>query len=99
QLSVITSAVLERFEDRDFNPVMFRIYMLVLAFVLVVHFIACGYWFVSRANDPEFEGMWSPEHEYLDAGLYLQYSRALYFSLVITYGNDLRPDTHWEYIF
>lgn len=42
-----------------------------------------------RATDPEFEGHWTPEEEYLDASLFRKYSRALYFSLVITYGNDL----------
>ncbi|CAN0099668.1 unnamed protein product [Ectocarpus sp. 12 AP-2014] len=89
QLSVISTAVLQLFEDRDFNPSMFRIYIFVFTFVLVVHFIACGYWFVSRTMDPEFEGLWVPEQEYLDAALYEKYARALYFSLVITYGNDL----------
>eukprot|EP00903_Cladosiphon_okamuranus_P006812 g6640.t1 len=99
QLSVITNAVLKRFEDRDFNPSVFRIYVFVLAFVLVVHFIACGYWFVSRIADSEFEGLWTPEEEYLDAPLIRQYSRALYFSLVITYGNDLKPENDAEFVF
>ncbi|CAM9669824.1 unnamed protein product [Ectocarpus fasciculatus] len=99
QLSVISTAVLQRFEDRDFNPSMFRIYIFVFTFVLVVHFIACGYWFVSRTTDPEFEGLWVPEQEYLDAALYLKYARALYFSLVITYGNDLKPENDVEYMF
>ncbi|CBN74810.1 conserved unknown protein [Ectocarpus siliculosus] len=99
QLSVISTAVLQRFEDRDFNPSMFRIYIFVFTFVLVVHFIACGYWFVSRTTDPEFEGLWVPEQEYLDAALYKKYTRALYFSLVITYGNDLKPENDAEYVF
>lgn len=43
----------------------------------------------NRVTDPDFEGLWTPEEEYLDASLFRQYSRALYFSLVITYGNDL----------
>ena len=46
-----------------------------------------------RVTDSEFEGDWTPEEEYLDASLFRQYSRALYFSLVITYGNDL---SEWE---
>ncbi|CAM9952116.1 unnamed protein product, partial [Ectocarpus sp. 12 AP-2014] len=99
QLSVISTAVLQLFEDRDFNPSMFRIYIFVFTFVLVVHFIACGYWFVSRTMDPEFEGLWVPEEEYLDAALYEKYARALYFSLVITYGNDLKPENDVEYVF
>ncbi|CAM9246327.1 unnamed protein product [Ectocarpus sp. 6 AP-2014] len=99
QLSVISTAVLQRFEDRDFNPSMFRIYIFVFTFVLVVHFIACGYWFVSRTTDPEFEGLWVPEQDYLDAALYKKYTRALYFSLVITYGNDLKPENDVEYVF
>ncbi|CAM9716906.1 unnamed protein product [Ectocarpus sp. 4 AP-2014] len=99
QLSVISTAVLQLFEDRDFNPSMFRIYIFVFTFVLVVHFIACGYWFVSRTMDPEFEGLWVPEQEYLDAALYEKYARALYFSLVITYGNDLKPENDVEYVF
>ena len=45
--------------------------------------------YVYRVTDSEFEGLWTPEEEYLDASLFRQYSRALYFSLVITYGNDL----------
>ena len=44
---------------------------------------------IYRATDPEFEGLWSPEEEYVHENLYKQYSRAIYFSLVITYGNDL----------
>ncbi|CAM9312779.1 unnamed protein product, partial [Scytosiphon promiscuus] len=99
QLSVITNAVLQRFEDRDFNPAVFRIYIFVLAFVLVVHFIACGYWWVSRVTDPDFEGLWTPEQEYLDIDLHLQYARAVYYSLVITYGNDLKPENNTEYVF
>ncbi|CAM9213269.1 unnamed protein product, partial [Hapterophycus canaliculatus] len=99
QLSVITNAVLQRFEDRDFNPAVFRIYIFVLTFVLVVHFIACGYWFVSRVTDPDFEGLWTPEQEYLDLELHHQYARAVYYSLVITYGNDLKPENMIEYVF
>ncbi len=30
---------------------VFRIYLFVLAFALVVHFIACGYWAVSRQEE------------------------------------------------
>lgn len=44
---------------------------------------------VFRLTDPDFEGNWTPDDEYLDADLPLKYARALYFSLVITYGNDL----------
>ncbi|CAN0249407.1 unnamed protein product, partial [Ectocarpus sp. 8 AP-2014] len=42
---------------------------------------------------------WVPEQEYLDAALYKKYTRALYFSLVITYGNDLKPENDVEYVF
>ena len=54
-----------------------------------------------RITDPEFEGDWTPEEEYLHEGLLLQYSRSLYFSLIITYGNDLgkrdrKPREHVE---
>jgi len=43
----------------------------------------------NRITDPEFEGDWTPEEEYLHESLILQYSRSLYFSLIITYGNHL----------
>lgn len=43
----------------------------------------------SRITDPYFDGVWTPEEYYLDLELSSQYARALYFALVIMYGNDL----------
>ncbi len=50
---------------------------------------SCSASFCNRITDPDFEGDWTPEEEYLHESLILQYSRSLYFSLIITYGNDL----------
>ncbi|CAN0288041.1 unnamed protein product, partial [Discosporangium mesarthrocarpum] len=97
QLSVITNKFLKKFEDKDLNPAVFRIYLFVVAFALVLHFIACGYWWISR--DEGFGGYWTPEEEYLAAPLSQQYARAVYFAFVITYGNDLRPESMMEYTY
>ncbi|CAM9236324.1 unnamed protein product [Chrysoparadoxa australica] len=91
QMKMIMGRIAKKFEETDINPANFRIVTFVVVFTLIVHFIACSYWYIS-SDILNFEGNWVPPEEYADGSLRHQYTVAMYFSLSILYGNDMKPD-------
>ncbi|CAN0189700.1 unnamed protein product, partial [Phaeothamnion confervicola] len=80
------------------NPTVFRMLKFFVVFVLVVHFIACSFWYIARHGD--YSSSWAPDRDqYADAPMGDKYAKALVFALAVMYGNEEGAQNTIENVF